>query len=147
MPHFEKNVVLDAPVDVVFAFHEGPDALTLLSPPFPPVRLLSRSGNGLEQGTRVELRVGVLRWVALHTQYEKNRLFIDEQIEGPFAKWVHRHEFRAIGGKTQLTDRTDYELRGGSLMNRAFGWAVQLGLKNMFAHRHAATAKALRQES
>lgn len=147
MPHFEKAIVLDAPVDLVFAFHERPDALTLLSPAFPPVRLISRSGNGLQQGTRVELRVGVLRWVALHTQYEKNRLFVDEQIEGPFAKWVHRHEFRAIGGKTQLTDRIDYELRGGSLMSRLFGWAVQLGLNNMFAHRHAATAKALRQGS
>ena len=43
----------------------------------------------------MELQVGWSRWVALHTAYEKNRLFVDEQIDGPFARWIHRHEFEA----------------------------------------------------
>jgi ligand-binding SRPBCC domain-containing protein len=102
------------------------------------VRLVSRKG-GIDNGARVELRVGVFRWVALHTAYEKDRLFVDEQIHGPFAKWVHRHEFEAAGLKTRLTDRVEYELPGGSLINRLFGWTVSLGLRNMFAHRHRVT--------
>ena len=141
VPWFERSIVVDAPVDRVFAFHERPDALTLLSPPFPPVTMLSRSGNGLEEGARVELRVGLLRWVARHTAYERNRLFVDEQISGPFAHWVHRHEFTAMGDRTRLTDRIEFALPGGALVNALFGWAVRLGLNNMFSHRHSVTRR------
>ena len=98
--------------------------------------MIARTGNGIEAGSRVELRVGLFRWVAQHTKYEKNRLFVDEQIQGPFAKWIHRHEFETAGSKTRLTDRIDYELPGGSLVNLLFGWTVNLRLRNMFAHRH-----------
>ena len=135
--------MIDAPVDEVFRFHERPDALALLSPAFPPVLMTARTGNGIDAGSRVELRVGLVRWVALHTTYEKNRLFVDEQIQGPFAKWLHRHEFEAVGSKTRLTDRIEYELPGGPLVNLLFGWAVRLALQNMFSHRHRMTRKAL----
>lgn len=118
---FVRSVLIDAPVDDVFRFHEREDALSLLAPAFPPVRVISRTGR-IETGARVELRVGVFRWAALHTSFEKNRLFEDRQIRGPFAKWVHRHEFEAAGARTRLTDRIEYELPGG-----------------MFAHRHRVT--------
>ncbi len=144
MAVFAKSVLIDAPVCDVFRFHERPDALALLSPAFPPVRMTGRTGSGIETGARVELRVGAFRWVAQHTTYEKNRLFVDEQIQGPFAKWVHRHEFEAVGNKTLLTDRIEYELPGGPLVNALFGWTVTLGLRNMFSHRHRVTREAVR---
>lgn len=140
MPVFVKSVLIDAPVADVFRFHERQDALQLLTPAFPPVRLISRTG-GIEKGARVVLRVGIFRWVALHTAYEKNRLFVDEQIQGPFARWVHRHEFKADGDQTVLTDRVEYDLPGGLPANLMFGWTVTLGLRNMFAHRHRVTQK------
>ena len=145
MPVFVKSILIDAPVVDVFLFHERPDALALLSPAFPPVRMIARTGNGIEAGSRVELRVGLFRWVAQHTKYEKNRLFVDEQIQGPFAKWIHRHEFETAGSKTRLTDRIDYELPGGSLVNLLFGWTVNLGVRNMFAHRHRVTREVVRE--
>ena len=146
VPTFVESVLIDAPVVSVFRFHEREDALSLLTPAFPPVWLISRTG-GIETGARVELRVGVFRWVALHTAYEKDRLFVDEQIHGPFAKWVHRHEFETDGPKTRLTDRIVYELPGGSLVNTVFGWTVRLGLRNMFAHRHRVTKKICEEQS
>jgi len=138
MPTFLKSIVVEAPVDTVFGFHEREDALRLLSPPFPPVRVI-RKTYGIEPGSRVELRIGPFRWTALHTVYVKNRLFADEQIEGPFAKWVHRHEFEPVDDATRLTDRIEYRLPGGVWVNRLFGWAVQLGLHQMFRHRHQMT--------
>ena len=101
MPTFLRSVVVEAPVENVFGFHEREDALRLLSPAFPPVRLIRPMGvigksGGIEPGSRVELRIGPFPWVALHSAYEKNRLFEDRQISGPFAKWIHRHEFEAV---------------------------------------------------
>jgi ligand-binding SRPBCC domain-containing protein len=137
---FVKSVWIAAPLADVFRFHERQDALVLLSPAFPPVRVFRRVG-GIAKGARVELRVGVFRWVAVHTAYEQDAFFVDEQIEGPFAAWVHRHEFAGEGGKTRLTDRVEYRLKGGWLVNWLFGWLVNLGLRWMFTHRHEVTIR------
>lgn len=140
MAVFSRSVVIDAPVADVFRFHERPDALSLLSPPFPPVRVVAKTGRALEAGARVELRVGFFRWVAVHTACETDRLFVDEQVEGPFAKWIHRHEFEALDSRrARLTDRVEYELPGGPLVNFALGWIVALGLRSLFSHRHRVT--------
>ncbi|MDX2150768.1 MAG: SRPBCC family protein [Bryobacteraceae bacterium] len=135
------------PVEALFAFHERPDAFELLTPPRAGVRLLRRSG-GLEAGAEVELEVplGPLRqrWLAVHTGYEKNRWFVDEQREGPFARWVHRHEFEPIGpARSRLTDSIDLALPGGPLVNLAGALPVRLQLLRMFRYRHAVTRKYL----
>ena len=140
MPSFTKSLEIDAPPRTVFGFHEREDALPLLTPAFPPVRLISKT-PGIEAGTRVVLRVGPFRWVALHTAYERNRFFVDEQVEGPFARWVHRHEFEDLGERTRLTDTVDYQLPGGRILNALFGWAANVGLQRMFTHRHAVTKR------
>jgi|SRR5579863_2168865 len=138
MPTFVKSVLVHAPAATVFSFHEREDALQLLSPSFPPVCVVRKTG-GIETGSRVELRIGPFKWTALHIAYEKNRLFADEQTEGPLTKWIHRHEFESEGDATRLTDRIEYRLPGGVWMNRLFGWAMQLGLHQMFRHRHQVT--------
>lgn len=138
MPKFIKSVTIKAPVETVFGFHEREDALRLLSPAFPPMRVIRKTG-GIETDSEVELKIGPLQWTARHTAYEKNRLFVDEQIMGPFAAWIHRHEFESAGAATRLTDRIEYRLPGGIWINRLFGWAVQLGLHRMFRERHNKT--------
>jgi ligand-binding SRPBCC domain-containing protein len=138
VPTYVKSVLIDAPVSAVFRFHEREDALSLLTPAFPKVRVIRRTG-GIEPGARVELRIGFFFWIALHTAYEKDRLFVDEQIEGPFARWVHQHEFADAGGKTRLTDRVEYQLPGHPLSSVLFGWIVRQGLNSMFSHRHRVT--------
>jgi len=142
VPEFVASSIIQAPVDVVFAFHEREDALTLLSPAFPPIKVIQRSG-GIQEGARVELRIGPLTWIASHTTFERPRLFVDEQVSGPFARWVHRHEFEPAGPHCRLTDRVSFSLRGGPVVNRLFGWAIRLGLRQMFRHRHAVTRRAV----
>jgi ligand-binding SRPBCC domain-containing protein len=138
VPTFVKSVLINAPVRDVFRFHERDDALPLLSPPFPPVRVISRVG-GIQAGAEVVLRIGPVHWIARHTAYEQESLFVDEQIRGPFRSWVHRHEFEAVDGRTKLTDRIEYQLPGGTLVNLLFAWIVNGALANMFRYRHYVT--------
>lgn len=140
MAAFAKSVIIAAPVERVFAFHRRDDALQLLTPKFPPVRILEKWG-GIEKGARVVLSVAGMRWVAVHTAFVENRYFEDTQVEGPFAKWVHHHEFEAIGRGTRLTDRVEYLLPGGALVNTTLAWMVKPGLVQMFAHRHRVTRR------
>lgn len=142
MPTFVRSLIVRAPVANVFAFHEREDALPRLSPPFPPVRVVKRDG-GIRPGARVELRIGPVRWLALHTAYEPNRLFVDEQVQGPFASWVHRHEFEAVDATTtRLTDRVTFTLPGGPIVNAVLGRVIALSLVPMFRFRHRATRAA-----
>ncbi|MCC6988856.1 MAG: cyclase, partial [Acidobacteria bacterium] len=52
MPVFVRKLIVRAPVAQVFAFHEREDALPRLSPPFPPLKVVSRDG-GIRPGARV----------------------------------------------------------------------------------------------
>ena len=128
-------MIIDEPVETVFAFHQREDALALLSPPFPPITI-KRTG-GLEPGAQVELRCGPIHWVARHTEFEQDRLFVDELIDGPFQLWVHRHEFEDLGDTTRLTDRIEYRVRGGVILNAA----VRPLLALLFGYRHRVTRR------
>ncbi len=77
-----------------------------------------------------------VKWLAKHVECQPNRLFIDEQIEGPMVSWIHRHQFEAKNDKTKLTDAIDYELPGGWLVELLLGWWVELRLRDMFRYRH-----------
>jgi ligand-binding SRPBCC domain-containing protein len=145
VPTFVKSVLVNAPVSAVFRFHEREDALSLLSHPFPRVRVICRTG-GIEVGARVEIRIGIFSWIALHTAFEKDKLFVDEQIKGPFARWIHRHEFEDADGKTRLTDRVEYQLPGGPLANLLFGWIAKWGLNRIFNHRHRVTKQVCERD-
>jgi len=144
MPRFRKSAWIDAPVEVVFAFHEEPDALERLTPPWAPVQVLERSG-GIAPGGRVSLLIPIgpwrVKWVAEHTSYEKNRLFTDVQIQGPFRFWRHRHEFEPSRGGALMTDDIEFGLPGDPAASLLAGWAVRLQLNRMFTYRHEAARR------
>jgi ligand-binding SRPBCC domain-containing protein len=142
MMTFEHSSFIAAPVEEVFAFHERPDAIELLTPPDKKIEVVRREG-GLESGAVVEFRIPAgpltLRWLAHHIAYEKNRLFIDEQRKGPFTAWVHAHKFKPEGCGTRLIDSIEFSLPGGLISEKLFGWAVRRELLKMFEYRHAVT--------
>ena len=143
MPTFVFSSVIPACVERVFAFHESPDALERLTPPWQPARVLHKDA-GLHVGARVELLVPLgpfkTTWCARHTQYEKNRLFVDVQDSGPFRRWVHRHEFEAIdSNSSRLTDRIEFSLPGGPFSDLFGAWLARIQLRRMFTYRHEVT--------
>ncbi|MGE3842746.1 MAG: SRPBCC family protein [Vicinamibacterales bacterium] len=144
---YERETRISAPPAVVFHFHEHPDALTKLIPPWERMRVVSAAGS-LRVGSRVVLRGrawGVpIQWVAVHTEYAPPHLFADRQESGPFANWYHRHLMLDDGrGGTLLRDEVDYELPLALLGGWLAGWLVRRKLERMFAYRHEVTKRAL----
>jgi ligand-binding SRPBCC domain-containing protein len=114
----ERSVELPVTAEEAFAWHDRPGALERLIPPWERVEVLQRSG-GIADGGRVTLRVHVgpaaFRWVAYHRDYQPGRRFVDEQVEGPFRRWVHVHDFEPVApGSSRLTDRIELVLPGGA---------------------------------
>lgn len=146
MPRFVKASRIEASVREVFGFHERPDALERLLPPWernvvelPPVNL--------HAGTKVRIRSYLgpipLRMEAQHVFHERDVEFRDRLVRGPFAAWLHRHRFVPEGGATILIDDVAYELPLWPVSRPADALLVRPRLERLFAYRHEETARAV----
>jgi hypothetical protein len=135
----ERSVRLPFSADTVFAWHARPGALERLTPPWERVRVLERSG-GIENGGRVVAKIGRVfrcRWVARHRDYEPGRQFADEQVRGPFSRWVHLHRFEPDGpGDCVLTDRIEFAGPLGELGTAGARALLQRRLERLLTYRH-----------
>ena len=140
MPEFVLRIRLNHSVAEVFAWHMRPGALERLVPPWERVTIESREGTPATGG-RVTLRVRrgptEISWELLHTDFEQNRLFRDEQIRGPFTRWIHTHRFEpANAGACTVEDHVDWELPMGAAGRLLGGSSVEEELDRLFTFRH-----------
>lgn len=140
---FVKQSVIRAAPERVFAFHELPDALARLTPPWEPTRVLEAAPD-LSVGSVavVETRLFGLvpvRWVARHTAYDPPRMFEDVQVEGPFRAWRHRHTVEPHEKGSVLRDEIDFETPLGVLGRMAAPLLVEPRLRRLFEYRHRVT--------
>ena len=142
---FVKQSVIRATPERVFGFHEQPDALTLLLPPWERARVI-RPAKISEVGTQaiVETRVFgpiTARWVAEHTVYDPPHMFEDVQVKGPFRSWRHRHIVEPHPDGAMLRDQIDYQPPLG-ILGRAFApLLVEKRLVKLFDYRHEVTRR------
>lgn len=145
--HFTKETQIKAAPAVVFSFHESPNALRSLMPPWEKMEVVESAGS-LRPGSRVVLRgrAGLIpiRWVAVHTEYEPPHLFADRQETGPFAWWYHRHLFLDDGqGGTILRDEVAYQPPLGFIGRWLGGGLIRRKLDRMFTYRHETTRRLI----
>ncbi|MDQ1610869.1 MAG: hypothetical protein QOG00_800 [Pyrinomonadaceae bacterium] len=141
---FVRESIIAAAPERVFAFHELPDALARLTPPWESSRVI-QAARISEVGSEaiIETRLfGVVpaRWVARHTAYDPPRMFEDVQISGPFRFWRHRHLVapHASGGAL-LRDEIEYEPPFSIFGRLAEPFLITPRLTKLFDYRHAAT--------
>jgi ligand-binding SRPBCC domain-containing protein len=58
--------------------------------------------------------------------------FVDEQLKGPYRKWIHEHRFEESRGGTRIIDSIQYDHWGGALVNRLL---VRPDLEKIFSYR------------
>jgi hypothetical protein len=140
---FIKESIIKATPEKVFAFHELPDALERLNPPWEKVKVVQKA-DIRQIGSRaiIETKLfGVIpaRWVAEHTKYEPPEMFEDVQISGPFQSWRHQHIIKPHAEGAILRDEIEFEPPFG-LFGRPFApFLVLPKLEKMFDYRHRIT--------
>jgi ligand-binding SRPBCC domain-containing protein len=73
--------------------------------------------------------------------------FVDRQVVGPFAAWVHRHTFAQLaGGGTGVLDEVEARLKPQALWGLV-GLAIWIGLPLLFAYRGWTTRRLLEGET
>jgi len=140
MSEFVLKTRVEHAVTDVFAWHMRPGALERLIPPWENVTIESREGTPATGG-RVAFRVRrgptEVRIKAVHTDFEQDRLFRDEQAKGPFTRWVHTHRFEPTSdGGCTVEDHVDWELPLGAAGQLLGGSSVETELERVFTFRH-----------
>jgi len=140
---FVKESIIRAAPERVFTFHELPDALERLTPPWETARVVQAAPN-LHTGATaiIETRLfGLIpvRWVARHTAYDPPRMFEDVQVSGPFRSWKHRHIVEPHADGAILRDEVEYEPPFSVVGRLMSPLLVIPRLRRMFDYRHQVT--------
>ena len=135
-----KKSKIKAPVETLFSWHEVNGAISRLTPPWAPLKMISRKGDGIQKGVKVTFRLSIFKipmiWEAQHIEYQENKLFKDHQIRGPFSKWEHTHRFASDGKENStMEDNVEFKLPFGFL-SRPFYRFARKEFERMFSYRH-----------
>jgi ligand-binding SRPBCC domain-containing protein len=146
MERIEQTVVIDAPIERVFHFHDDTQNLLKITPPNIKVTIetMGRPGLGYEVTLKIrQFLFFVMRWHVKITEYQPPILMVDEQVRGPFASWKQTRRLQMVNGKTELTDIVEYEAPFGILGRIADALIIRRQVNEMFSYRQAATKRLL----
>jgi ligand-binding SRPBCC domain-containing protein len=139
---FVKESLIRASPEHLFAFHERPDALKILTPPWESSRVI-QAADIAQIGSRAVVETRVLglraRWIAEHTAYDPPRMFEDVQVKGPFRSWRHRHTIEPHQDGAILRDEIDYEPPLLFLGQAIAPLLIVPRLRKLFDYRHEVT--------
>lgn len=135
-----RSVVLQGDLGSVFEFFKNPRNLELLTPPWLGFRIVAANDSVVRKGTHIRYRLRLFgipfSWESKITEYEERELFADEQITGPYARWLHYHRFRKVEGGVEMTDEVEYTLPLGPLGRLVHWLVVRHQLRSIFDYRN-----------
>ncbi len=133
------SLLIDRPIDEVFAFFARPENLGRVMPRSMGFELRS-TDTEMREGLEIEYRVRPLfgvpvGWRSRIADCDPPNGFRDIQLTGPYRHWEHRHTFVAEGDRTWVTDDIQYRLPIGPLGEIAHRLLVRPQLEEIFRYR------------
>lgn len=143
---YNHRFLVRAPLADVVEFHRRSASMGAITPP-PIVVRVHQAPLLLTTGDRMDFTLWLgplpVRWVA-EIEESEGIGFVDRQIRGPFARWVHRHTFLPVGdAQTEVHDEIHVDLHETSRFWQIFGFGMWLGLPLLFAYRGWRTQRLL----
>ena len=146
--HFIRTrLVIPRPRDEVFPFFAQAENLGRLTPPELAFRIRTPLPIAMRPGALIDYTIGLhgipMRWRTLISEWEPPHHFVDEQLQGPYALWIHRHTFtNHPSGGTLIADEVRYRLPLAPFSDPVLP-LVRRQLRRIFAYRQEAVRALL----
>jgi ligand-binding SRPBCC domain-containing protein len=150
MPRLHTTQRIPRPLSEVFAFFAQAQNLGTITPPELQFRIDTPLPIDMGQGTLIDYTIRLhgipMRWRTRIAHWEPPHCFVDEQLRGPYAEWVHTHRFRSDGpDATIMEDDVHYRLPFGAI-GQLLHPVVRRQLARIFEFRRSAVALVFRAE-
>lgn len=144
----ERTQIIERSLEDTFAFFSDAYNLEKITPEFLRFKILTPRPLAMKAGAIIEYSLSLFgvpfKWKTLIEQWEPGIKFVDRQLKGPYALWVHTHSFEALGAdRTLMKDRVEYQIPLGFLGEITHTLFVKATLQKIFAHRADITAQLL----
>jgi len=144
---FETRQWVPAGLDRTFAFFSDAANLETITPSFLGFEIRTPLPIEMHEGAQIEYRIRMMgvpmTWISRIERWEPRRSFVDVQLRGPYARWVHTHTFTPADGGTLVGDRVEYEVPLAPLSDPVRALLVRPTVERIFRHRHGAIARIL----
>jgi len=136
---FIQQQIINSDIESVFSFFKQPENLSKTTPRWLNFEIITPLPLIMKEGAEFEYTIRLykikMHWKTLISEYRPLEYFIDEKVNGPYKKWIHKHSFEIIDDGVLMLDYVQYDLYGGPLkylINKLF---VQRSIKQIFRYR------------
>lgn len=137
----DRTHKLPVSLQVAWDFFSSPKNLKTITPP--EMGFDITSGNGDEKTHSGQIITYTVRpllgipmfWMTEIKNAQEPNFFIDEQRQGPYSLWHHKHYFKEIEGGVEMRDLVHYKLPMGWLGVIAHQLFVRKKLEAIFDYR------------
>ena len=143
---FVREMTVPLPRGQVFAFFADAVNLERITPPELKFHILTPTPITMRPGALIDYELSLFglrfKWRSEITVWEPETRFVDIQVRGPYAEWVHTHTFEDVPGGTRIRDHVRYRLPFAPLGNLALP-VVRAQLRRIFDYREAVTTRLM----
>jgi len=136
---FQSELWLPLPPEELFSFFADAVNLDALTPPWLNFHIATPPPIAMREGALIDYRLRVhgipLRWRTRINAWQPPNRFVDEQIRGPYRRWIHEHTFEARDGGTLARDVVCYAVPFDFIAHR---WLVRPDVERIFQYRSEA---------
>ncbi len=133
---FQSEIWLPVAPEMLFPFFADAANLETITPHWLKFKILNPETVEMRKGALIEYKLAIhgwpVRWRTRISLWEPPNCFVDEQLSGPYQRWVHRHTFEACDGGTWVRDRVEYAVPFDFAVHR---WLVRPDIERIFAYR------------